>query len=89
MPAGKYKSRTLRRVFRKAPSTRVVLHYKKRKPRAPVCGSCGAVLKGVARQIPSKLRNMPKSMRRPTRPYGGYLCSACARQKILEEVRKK
>jgi large subunit ribosomal protein L34e len=88
MPEGKHKSRTLRRVYRKTPGNRVVLHYRVRKPRAAVCGGCGITLKGVPRKLVPKLRNLPKTMRRPTRSYGGYLCSRCAREKIIQEVRK-
>jgi len=88
MPAGRYKSRTLRRVFVKTPGSRTVLHYRKRKPKNAKCGSCGAVLKGVPRERPYKMKKMAKSKKRPSRIYGGNLCSGCARKKIIEKARK-
>ena len=88
MVSGKHKSKSLRKVFRRTPGNKVVVHYKKRKPNKARCAICGAVLKGVPRELPYKMRNLPKSKKRPSRPYGGYLCSKCARQKIIEEARK-
>ena len=58
MVSGKHKSRTLRRVYVKTPGGRTTLHYKKRKPAKAKCGSCGAVLKGVARERPYKMKNL-------------------------------
>ncbi len=89
MPSGKHKSRTLRKVFRRTPGSKVVIQYKKRKPKKAVCAICGAILKGVARHIPSKLKNLSKSKKRPLRPFGGNLCSKCTKQKIIEESRKE
>lgn len=88
MPAGRQKSRTLRRVHRRTPGGRTVLHYKKRKPGKAKCGSCGKVLVGVPREREYKMRNMAKTKKRPERPYGGNLCSACMRAEIIKKVRK-
>jgi len=88
MPAGRHKSRSLRRVFVKTPGGRTVLHYRKRKPKNPKCRSCGAVLKGVPRERPYKMKKMTKSKKRPSRIYGGNLCSRCVRKKIIEKARK-
>ena len=86
MVSGKFKSRTLRRVKIKTPnSTKIV--YKHRKPAKAICGSCGAILKGVPRARKSEIVNMPKTAKRPERPYGGVLCSKCMRAKIKESVR--
>ncbi len=88
MPAGRYKSRTFRRVYTKTPGGRTVLHYSKRKPGKAKCASCGIQLAGVPRERPYKMQNMPKTKKRPERPYGGYLCSKCMRLKIIEGIRK-
>ncbi len=88
MVTGRHKSRSMRRVFRKTPGAKVVVHYRKRKPKAAKCGSCGAVLKGVARARPYKIQNMPKTKKRPTRPYAGVLCSRCLRKLMIEKARK-
>lgn len=87
MVSGKYKSRTFRRVFTKIP-TKTVIHYKRRKPSKPVCSNCGVVLKGIPRALPTKLQNMPKTKKRPSRAFGGVLCSKCSREKIKLEARK-
>jgi len=88
MVKGMYKSRTFRRVSRKTPGGRVVLHHVLRKPKKAHCAVCGEVLKGVARERPSKMQNMPKTKKRPERPFGGVLCSKCLRQRIKDKARK-
>lgn len=88
MPAGRFKSRTFRRIPRKTPGGRVSLQYRKRKPSKAVCGKCGALLAGVPRERPFKMMNMPKSAKRPERPFGGVLCSACMRKKIKDSFRQ-
>ncbi len=88
MPAPRLRSRSLRKIFRKVPGGRVSIHYKKRKPKAARCGDCGAVLKGVPRELPFRMRSMAKTKKRPERPYGGVLCSKCMRQTIIEKVRQ-
>ncbi len=86
MVSGKFKSRTFRRVKIKTPNgTKTV--YKHRKPAKAICGNCGAILKGVPRTRKSEIVNMPKTAKRPERPYGGVLCSKCMRAKIKESVR--
>lgn len=87
MVSGKHKSGRLRKVFRRTPGSRVVVHYKERKPHNAHCAQCGAALHGVAREKPSKMHNLPKSKKRPTRAYGGNLCSECAKKRITEEAR--
>jgi len=87
MPQPNKRSRTLRRVFRKTPGRRTVLHYVSRKPDAAICGSCGAKLKGMFREKTSKVRKAATSKKRPTRPYAGVLCTRCMRRKIIEGAR--
>ncbi len=50
------------------------------------CAICKRVLLGIPKA--EKLRFLPKSMKRVSRKYGGYLCSKCATKKIKEEARK-
>ncbi len=87
MTGAKQKSRTFRRLFRRTPGARRIIQYKKRMPSKAVCSVCGDVLKGVARLRITRLRNTPKSARRPQRPFGGVLCSACARKEIKKRSR--
>ena len=87
MPRGMYRSGRLRKVFVKTPGGKVHLHYRQRKPSKAVCSSCEKVLPGVPCEMPAKLRNMPKTAKRPERPYGGVLCSACMRVLFQQKAR--
>jgi len=89
MPAGRFKSRTFRRVHVKTPGGETKLQYKKRKPSKAICGSCGKTLSGVPRERPYKMQRLSKTQKRPERPYGGVLCSSCSRKKIIEKARGK
>ncbi|MBI2650068.1 50S ribosomal protein L34e [Candidatus Woesearchaeota archaeon] len=88
MPAPRLRSRSLRKVFRKVSGGRVSLHYKKKKPKNAKCGNCGALLKGVPRALPFRMRSMAKTKKRPERPFGGVLCSRCMRQAIIDNIRQ-
>jgi large subunit ribosomal protein L34e len=73
--------------MKKTPGSNTVMHFEKRKPNAAKCGICGDNLKGVPRERPFKMRTMPKSVKRPERPYGGCLCSKCTRRVIIGKTR--
>lgn len=88
MPEPRFRSRSLRRVYVRTPGGKLVIHYKKRKPKIPHCSKCGAVLKGVPRERPYKLKKLAKTQRRPERPYGGVLCSRCMRRLFIEKARE-
>ncbi len=88
MPYGSQKSGTLRKVFKKTPGGVVKIHYKKRKPKVHKCAECGIELKGIPRLRPTEMRNLAKSKKRPQRPYGGYLCSACTKRRLVQETRR-
>lgn len=87
MVSGRHKSRTFRRVFVKTTSGKSKISYRKRKPAKSKCGLCGAELKGVVRARPYLRKNMPKSSKRPSRPYGGNLCSKCMRKSLIARAR--
>ena len=87
MPSGSKKSGTLRKVFKKTPGARNVVHYEKRKPSQHSCAVCGKELAGIPRLRPTEMQNLAKSKKTVERTYGGFLCSACARRKIIEENR--
>ena len=88
MPAPRHRSRSLRRVYVRIPSGKSIIHYKKRKPKIGHCAECGAVLKGVIRELPSKMKKIAKTKKRPERPHPN-LCSRCMRRKIISEVRQE
>ena len=89
MVSPKLRSRSWRRVQKRTPGGRNVTHYEREKPSKAQCGNCGAALSGVPRELPYKMRTMPKTKKRPERPYGGVLCSPCMREKIVEQARQQ
>jgi len=80
---GSFKSRTYRRVHVRTPGGRTVLHMKRRAPEKPHCANCRIVLHGTVRALPFEIRKLSKTERRPQRPFGGVLCSSCARAKYV------
>lgn len=87
MPRGNKRSRTLRRIYVKTPGARTVIHYRPRKPSKAHCAHCGVQLAGVPREFVSVMKNLPKTAKRPERPYGGMLCSACTRTVLRQKGR--
>ncbi len=87
MPRGMFRSRRLRKVFVKTPGGRVTIHRKERKPSKALCAGCQKPLAGVPHQNPAVMRNLPKTAKRPERPYGGMLCSTCMRLLFQQKAR--
>ena len=87
------RSRSLRRRQLRTPGGRTVTHYEKRKPGPARCAVCGRPLAGVPRLRSSKLRKLPKTAKRPERPYGGYLCHRCLtrllKASIMEQLARQ
>ncbi len=88
MPSPRLRSRSFRRIFVKTPGGRVNLHYRKKKPGIVKCVICKKPLHGVPRERPFKIKNMPKTKKRPERLYGGALCSSCTRNIIKDNIHK-
>jgi len=88
MVEGKRRSRTFRRIYVRTPGGRNVIHYEARKPSRPHCSSCGTFLHGIKAVLSRALHSLPKTEKRPERPYGGQLCSACMRRTIIEQARR-
>ena len=85
---GSLKSRSKKAVFKKTPGSKTVVHYKKKKISKAKCASCGKALPGTMAKVASKVKNAFKTKKRPTRPFGGNLCSACMRRKLIRKARK-
>lgn len=81
------RSRSLRKIRVKTPGGRVVIQFKRRKPKAAHCAKCGAALMGVPRARPTGMMNLAKTKKRPERPYGGVLCSSCSRLLFKEKAK--
>ena len=87
MVAPRFRSRSKRRVYVKMPGGKTKIHYRARKPKVAHCSITGQALHGIPRATPAQLSNMPKSKKRPERPFGGVLSSRAMRRVIIEEAR--
>ncbi|NOX71994.1 MAG: 50S ribosomal protein L34e [Candidatus Micrarchaeota archaeon] len=67
------------------PGGKKVTHYLKRKNSAAKCAVCGKTLNAVPKMAPDKLKKLPKTKKRPERPYGGNLCHKCLKEKLMKE----
>ena len=84
------RTRSVKKRKIRTPGNRLVTHYNKEKVNVAKCNICKKPLHGVPRVIPSEMRKIPKSSRRPERPYGGNLCSGCMRKvfrKVVENMK--
>jgi len=88
MVQGKYKSGRFARKHVKVPGGRTVPRFEERRPKQAHCTGCGKTLPGIPRMTRVEAKNSPKTAKRPERPYGGQLCGACMRQKIIAQHRK-
>ena len=87
MPEQRFKSRSFRRVKKRMPSGEVRVVYTRRKPKLGRCGKCGINLMGVKRERPGIMAKLPKTYKRPERPFGGVLCSGCMREEIINRIK--
>ena len=87
MTSGRLKSRTFTRKQVRVASRGTITRYVRRKVGKAQCAECGDVLKGMTQRFPGKMQNTPKSKKRPSRPFGGVLCSSCMRKKITDKFR--
>lgn len=76
------------RIKKRTTSGKVVIRKKWKRPGLARCAGCGKPLHGVPALVPSGVRKLAKTKRRPSRPYGGYYCSKCSRSIFRERVRK-
>lgn len=77
-----------RKIFKRVvKGTKVV--YKKKRPSKVKCAECKKELKGTINLISSKMRNIARTKKRPSRIYGGYLCFSCLKKKLVKEARGK
>ena len=87
MPTPQQRSRSLRKIVRKAPGGRLLIHYEKKKPKKAHCSTCGKQLAGVPRERSTKMRNLGKTEKRPERMFGGVKCGQCVRRMLMEKAR--
>jgi len=80
------RSRTQKRIYVKAPKG-VRIHYRKRNQTKQTCKLCGDVLKGTVHGTSLQKRKFSKSEKKPSRMFGGELCSKCARNTLIQRAR--
>jgi len=88
MPRPGLRTKSKRKVYVRTPGGRTVVHYRERNYKNHKCALCGKVLHGIPRGRNVDFKNMAKSEKRVERPFGGMLCSECARRiyKLRAEV---
>jgi len=73
---------SVKRVFRRAPTGRTVVHYKKPTKAWVKCRLCGAILGGV-----KDSRRAAKSEKVPSRLFAGQLCAGCVAEIVKARAR--
>lgn len=89
MPRPGLRTRTKKRVKKRVPGGRLKTFYKKKKPGTVKCAVCKKSLRGIPKLEKTKLKKLPKSQRKVSRVYGGYLCHKCLKEKILSGIKQK
>ncbi|RLI22790.1 50S ribosomal protein L34e [Candidatus Bathyarchaeota archaeon] len=87
MPRPSLRTRSRKRIQKKVPGGKTVVHYKKEKSEPAKCSRCGRMLHGIPRCHPSELKKLTRSQRRIMRMYGGQLCASCLKELLKEAVR--
>ncbi|MCE4617767.1 MAG: 50S ribosomal protein L34e [Desulfurococcales archaeon] len=86
MPRPSQRSGSLRKIRKRTPGGRLVIHYERRKPGVARCTLCGRPLNGVPRLRSVKLRRLSKTSKTVSRPYGGVICTECLANLIKRSV---
>lgn len=79
----------MKKIKKRTPGGKLKIVKRRKKPTVARCAVCGAALQGMPRLEPSKLRKVTKTRRRPSRPYGGYLCTRCMRELFKKKALEK
>ncbi|ABR55394.1 Ribosomal protein L34e [Methanococcus vannielii SB] len=87
MPAPRYKSGSAKKVYKRAPGNRRVLHIRRKKQSSAKCGACGALLNGVPSLRTVQVSKLSKTQRRPERAFGGALCPKCVKKMMVVKAR--
>ena len=88
MVEGRLKSRSYKRKKVRTPGGRLKTRYTRKRPGKAQCGECGRPLAGVPRVKETEMKKIPRTARRPERPFGGVLCSICSRKEMIQKARK-
>lgn len=75
--------------MRKTPGGKRKKVFERRRPGHASCGNCGNKLAGVPRERPSGISKLSATKKKPSRKFGGNLCSSCSRSSIKQQVLKQ
>merc|ERR1712174_37109 len=78
-----YNTSSNKRKIVKTPGGRLVYQRIGKAAKAPVCGDTGNVLRGIKAGRPRQLAQYSKRQKTVTRAYGGSLCGAPVRSRII------
>lgn len=84
MPRPAYRSRSVRRVKKKTPGGRTVVHYEKKAKGAARCPITGLKIGGLDK----KIYRFGISIKPPNRPYGGVYSHKVLARALRRAVRK-
>jgi len=79
------RSRSFKRIWRRTPGGRTVIHYERRKKYVVRCFICGAEINGIPRE--GAVVRGSKTFKRPERLFGGVLCPSCLALAIKSVIR--
>ena len=86
----RYRARKgIRRVQRKTPGGRTVVHYEKKNISKAVCAICKGYLQGLNIGTSAEMKKLSRTDRTVQRPFGAYLCSPCSREILSWRARVK
>ncbi len=86
MVNGQLKSGRLARVKVKTPSGKTTTLYRQRNRSIAKCAVTKKPLRGIPRLTNRKFKNLPKSQKKVSRAYGGFMSHTALKEKILEEI---
>lgn len=85
MVSGQLKSRRLRRVSVRT-TNNTVTHYRQRNRSHSLCAITKKPLRGIPRLTNRQFKNLNKSQKTVSRPFGGYMSHIALKEKILNEM---
>lgn len=77
----------MKKIKIRTPGGKLVIRRMNDKPGIALCAMCKEPLHGVKRRIPSKIKKISKTEKRPSRLYGGYLCAKCTKELVKVKAR--
>ncbi len=81
-----FETKSVKRIPTRTPGGELVYNYRKKKVKAATCSNCDAKLAGIPRLRQFQINKLPKTKKRPERPYAGVLCSKCLKEAIKNKV---